>query len=120
MMNTLLFPRAGITRADLEHARGMNQRQAAKRIGISERHFSQVVKDEGLQDMFPHIHNRSRKVTREEIAELAGQGFIRRDVAYMLGISPTYLKDLIAKWNLADEFTVSKGRAAWVARNGYA
>lgn len=60
-----------------------------------------------------------RRVTRDQIVELANQGFIRVDVADMLEISPTYLKKLIQEWGLADEFTVRGGASVTVTLKGY-
>jgi transposase len=96
-----------------------NKRAAAKRLGVSERQFYAVIKRRGMGHWFRCEKPRPRCISREDIVELAGQGFIRADVADLLGISEGYLKDLVHEWNLQDAFTVRRGKAAWVARRGY-
>ena len=96
-----------------------NMRAAAERLGVSYDHLRRIVKRRGMGHWFRIEKPRPRCVSREDVAGLARQGFIRADVADMLGISEGYLKDLVREWNLYDEFTVRKGRASWVARRGY-
>ncbi len=111
----------GITAADLLRAasRSPNMRSAAKEFGLSESTFTKKVKQIGATDYFKRQKVRKRKVSKRAIVQLAKQGFLRSDVAYMLGISSAYLKDLIKLWNLPEEFTLKKGKAAYIAKVGY-
>lgn len=120
-MNELLFPRCGIT---MQHVKDIaeianNKRDAARRLGICERQFYAVIAKHRLGYLFASKHPRPRRVSADDIIELARQGFTRRDTAYLLKISDDYLKVLIRKWKLAGEFTVNKGKAAWTTRRGY-
>jgi hypothetical protein len=117
----VLFPYCGITLSDVLSvaAKADNKRHAAKLLGVSERQFCSVIKDRQLGHLFSLKKPRKIKVSPEDIIELAQQGFIRRDVAFMLGVSPAYLKKLILKWKLQDAFTVRHGYASWVCRRGY-
>jgi hypothetical protein len=112
---------AGITATDLLRAasRFANMGQAALALGVSPGYFTKKVKELGATEHFKRKRNRRRRVCRRSIIKLAREGYTRRDAAYLLGISDSYLKDLIHQWSLADEFIVSKGRAAWVTRRGY-
>ena len=96
-----------------------NATEAAKALGRSPDTFRKNVKLFGLGGYFKSKKIRKRKVTRRQIIQLARQGYTRRDTAFLLDISPAYLKDLIALWDISHEFAVSKGKAAWVTRRGY-
>jgi len=122
MTNVLLFPLCGITLQHVEEIAKIadNKRDAARRLGISERQFYQVISDKKLHYLFQRKRPQSRCVSADDIVLLAKEGYTRRDTAYLLGISDAYLKTLIHHWNLATEFIVTKGKAAWVTRRGYA
>jgi len=111
----------GVSAADILRTsrRAANMSEAAKMLGVSASHFVRRMNAIGATHYFQNRRPRKRKVSKRAIVSLARQGYTRRDTAYLLGISPAYLKDLIRFWGLADEFTVSKGRAAWVTQRGY-
>ena len=123
----LLMPAAGLSFADVSKAAlecGGNRVRTAKRLGVGIRSLAYAIRRENLDHWFNQGHGSGKKsratcVSREQIVELAQEGYIRRDAAFLLGISPAYLKDLVAKWGLADDFTVRKGHAAVVSRLGY-
>lgn len=117
----LLFPRCGIT---LQHVQEIakvakNKREAARKLGISERQFYSVIAKHNLGYLFSRFKSRKICVTKEEIIDMAQQGYTRRDTAYLLGISVDYLKRLIHRWQLADTFIITKGKASWITRRGY-
>lgn len=109
----------GLTYLDIVGCAGMNQRQAAKRLGVSHEHFNRVCRSTGIGHWFPHTKRRLACVSREQIAEIARDGYTRKDAAYLLGISTSYLNDLIYRWSLQAEFVVSGPRAAMVNLRGY-
>ena len=113
-----IFPNCGITYADCVSVAGVNQRQAAKRLGISEDHFRLVIKRLGASHWFPDVRPRSRCVSKEDIIQVASEKYTRRDAAYILGISYDYLRDLIAEWDLGKHF-ISTSEALSVAQKGY-
>jgi hypothetical protein len=115
----LIFPSCGISYAQVVSVAGVNQRAAAKKLGLSERNFCHVIRRLGLQHWFPDTRPRSRCISREDIIKVAGEGWTRRDAAEILGISYGYLRNLIEEWKLQDYF-ISKAEAARVAQVGYA
>lgn len=120
--STIIFPNCGLSLGDVKVAakKAKNIRDGARLLGVSERHFYLKTKELNLGELFKNEkRGRERKVTKEQIIELAQEGYIRRDVAFLLEIKPSYLKDLIKLWNLESSFSVKHGKAAWVARRGY-
>jgi len=109
----------GLTYADCISVAGVNQRSAAKKLGVSERQFGAVVKRLGMGHWYPDVRPRPRCISREDIVKVAGEGYTRRDAAHILGISFGYLRDLVEEWELQDAFIVKGGHASWVARRGY-
>lgn len=110
----------GVSYLQIVACAGMNQRAAAERLGVNEGYFRKTVKRLGLRHWFTDIRPRPRCISREDIVQVASEGYTRRDAAYLLGISPRYLADLVQEWQLADSFRVTKGKASWVTRRGYA
>jgi transposase len=115
----VLMPKCGVSYLDFVSVAGMNQRAAAKRLGVSERNFGDVVRRLGLQHWFPDTRPRSRCISREDIIKVAGEGWTRRDAAHILGVSYGYLRNLIEEWKLQGYF-ISKAESARVAQVGYA
>lgn len=115
-----LLPCSGVTDGQVRETVTLapNMRAAAKRLGVSEDHLRRVAAQHGIKGN--GRRSRRRCISEDDIVKLANEGYTRPDVAHLLGISPAYLKDLIAKWDLASEFVVSKGRAAAITKNGYA
>jgi len=115
-----LFPRCGVTDDQVREviSSAPNIRAAAKRLGVAEDHLRRVARQHGIKAN--RQRPRRRCVTAEDIASLAKEGFTRPDVAFLLGISPAYLKELISLWGLAGTFSVVRGQASAVTRNGYA
>lgn len=115
-----MLPRCGVTDDQVREviASSPNMRAAAKRLGVEENHLRRVAAQHGLKSN--SRRPRRRCVSAEDITELAKEGFTRPDVAFLLGISPAYLKTLVSLWQLAGEFRTVGGRAAAVTRNGYA
>ena len=116
--NKILFPQCGITYADCVGVAGLNQRAAAKRLGISLRNFGEVIRKNGMTHLYPHTRASSRCVSKDDVIQVASEGYTRKDAAYILGISYGYLRDLVKDWDLGGYF-ISTGEAISVARNGY-
>ena len=114
----LIFPLCGLTYSDCISVAGVNQRDAAKKLGISERQFHHVVKRLGMGHWYPDTRNRSRCISKEDIVTVAKEGYTRRDAAHILGISYGYLRDLIEEWKL-QEFFIGSGEAKRIAVKGY-
>lgn len=113
-----IFPDCGITYADCVSVAGVNKRQAAKKLGISEDHFRRVIKRLGASHWFPDVRPRPRCVTKEDIIQVASERYTRQDAAYILGISYGYLRDLIYEWDLGKYF-ITTSEAISVAQKGY-
>ncbi|QOX80840.1 hypothetical protein FY034_17605 (plasmid) [Trichlorobacter lovleyi] len=122
----LAMPTAGLSFADISLAAmdcGGNKTRTAKRLGVSIKGLEATIEREKLHHWFSGRsapRPRSRCVSKSDVESLAQEGYTRNDTAYLLGISPAYLKSLIQLWNLADAFILRKGVAAAVTRNGYA
>lgn len=114
----IIFPLCGLTYADVISVAGVNQRAAAKKLGVSERQFGAVIKRLGMRNLFPDHRPRSRCVSKEDIIKVAGEGWTRRDTAHILGISYEYLRDLIERWKLQPYF-ISTSQALSIAQKGY-
>jgi transposase len=115
----VLMPKCGVSYLDFVSVAGMNQRAAAKRLGVSERNFGDVVRRLGMSHWYPDTRPRSRCISRDDIIKVAGEGWTRRDAAHILGVSYGYLRNLIEEWKLQSYF-ISKAQAARVAQVGYA
>jgi hypothetical protein len=117
----VIFPMCGLTYADMVDAACTtpNMRACAKRLGVSGRQLYEVAKRIGASHWFGKLKPRPSKVNIEEVVELAQQGFIRADVAYMIGISHKYLDEIVQDYGLADKFIVREHKAMWVNRRGY-
>lgn len=127
----LAMPVAGLSFADLSLAVlecDGNKVRTAKRLGVGIRSLDAVINREGLQRWFAqnkgifnrNMHKRKRTacVTREQITELALEGYLKSDAAAILGISPYYLRDLIEKWGIT-EFSENRGERSRIGKNGY-
>jgi predicted DNA-binding transcriptional regulator AlpA len=99
---------AGVTAADLLKAacRCANMSEAAQSLGVSQSYFTKKVKEIGATDYFKRRKPRKRRITKRSTVQLARQGYTRRDAAFLLGVSPAYLKDVVNIWGIADEFIV--------------
>lgn len=117
-VNRLIFPLCGLTYADCVSVAGVNQRAAAKKLGVSERQFHAVIKRLEMGHLYPDVRPRPRCISKEDIAKVAGEGYTRRDAAHILGVSYGYLRDLIEEWKL-QEFFIDSGEAKRIARKGY-
>lgn len=120
------MPVAGLSFADVSLAAMDclgNKTRTAKRLGVSVSALEALIERESLHHWFAgKSAPRPRKicVAKGDIVALAQEGYTRPDTAFLLGISPGYLKNLITKWGLAEAFVVHHGRAAAVTRYGYA
>jgi len=117
-INKILFPLCGITYADCVSVAGLNQRAAAKRLGLSLRNFGEVIRKNGMTHVYPHTRASSRCVSKEDVIQVASEGYTRKDAAYILGISYGYLRDLVKDWDLGEHF-LSMSEAVSVGKNGY-
>ena len=113
-----IFPLCGITYADCVSVAGVNQREAARKLGIAEDHFRRVINMLGMGHWYPDVRPRPRCVSKEDVIQVASEKFTRRDAAHILGISYGYLRDLIQEWDLGGHF-ISGNEARSVARKGY-
>lgn len=125
-MPALAMPYAGLTFADVSLAAlntHGNRRRTAKRLGVSIRALDACIERHNLGRWFVAGRGkgkrpRARCVTVEQIIEVAQEGYHRRDVAEILGISYAYLKDIIEECNLQGHF-ISAAQAKRIARRGY-
>ena len=119
--NEILFPICGISYGDIVDIAGKahNMRDAAKRLGICESQFYKVMNSLDMASMFQNKRLRQSRVTREEIIELAEQGYTRKDTAFLLGIKYSYLKTLISRWELSKHFKLAKGQTIFIEKYGY-
>lgn len=113
-----LFPLCGITYADCVSVAGVNQKEAARRLGLSQRNFGEVVRRLGMAHWYPLVRPGKRCVTKEDIIQVASEGYTRLDAAYILGISYSYLRELIKDWDLGGHF-LSLSKAVSVGKKGY-
>lgn len=102
----MIFPLCGLTYADVvEVARtSPNKRVAARKLGVSERQFYAVINDKGLGHLFDNRKPRARCVSKDDILAAAETAANRADAADILGVSETYLKDLIHAFGLQGLF----------------
>jgi hypothetical protein len=117
----LIFPRCGLTVGDVKEAavKAKSNRHGADMLGVNPAYMHVVCKRHGLLHLFDNKKRRKRKVSKDQIVELANQGYIRCDVATMLDISTGYLNCLIWKWGLSAEFVNSGGKARKIKKEGY-
>lgn len=126
----MVMPRCGISFADVSLAALEcmgNMKRTAKRLGVDQSALRIAVRREGIERWFVSRHgmsaigsrSRARCVTREQVIDLAADGYSQRDTAYMLGISYSYLKSLVLEWGLRDYFP-SHGECVRNGRLGYA
>ena len=92
----------GLSYSDIISCAGMNQKQAARRLGVNYCHFNERVKVMGLSHWFDG--GKPLCVSREDVIKAASAGRCQIDTAEDLGISGPYLSQLIAKWGLRDLF----------------
>jgi len=106
------MPIAGLTFCDISaiawECQG-NRVQTAKRLGVGVRSLDAAIERHGLHNWFVvgrgrGKHFRSRCVTRDQIIEVAREGYSQTDAAFILGIEYSYLKDLVKLWNLRPYF----------------
>lgn len=115
----ILFPRCGLTYADVVSCAGMSQKAAAKRLGLAYSHFNKAVTRFGLDHWFSKPRQAfTQCVTPEDIIQSAKEGYTMKDAAFVLDVSERYFKTLVARWDLTHHFPNS-GKAAWIARRGY-
>lgn len=120
-LSKLIFPRCGLTYQHVIDVACIvpNKRAAAKKLGVSERQFYQVVKDLGLGHWFTLKKPRSRCLSREDVAQFGREGYTKKDAAYLAGVNYDYFKDLVRLYDLNDFFP-GPGYAGWIGRRGYA
>jgi hypothetical protein len=109
----------GLTYLDIVSCAGMNQRQAAKRLGVGYAYFNQVVKRQGMSHWFAHTRPRARCVCPEDIVKVASEGYTQTDAAFLLGINFGYLRRLVKLWGLRDHFPANGGEASLIGKRGY-
>lgn len=90
----------GLTYSDITSCAGMNQRLAAKRLGVNYSHFNQKVKRLGMSHWFKVP--RSRCVSKEDI--IATAGMCQIDAAEVLGISNGHLSVLVHEYGIRHLF----------------
>lgn len=114
----MIFPRCGITLADLEKVAqtAKSQRHAAKLCGIHPDHFNARVVEFGLQSLFPRQYQSA--LTAEALAELGGM--LKVDAAHVAGISESHFRRLVQRYELQHLFPKRGGECSYLARKGYA
>lgn len=98
----------GLSYRDVLTCAGMNQKQAAKRLGVNYLHFNQVIRRMGMGHYFDG--GRSLCISREDVIKAAAAGRCQIDTAEDLGISGPYLSQLVAKWGLRHLFPYQRKR----------
>jgi hypothetical protein len=97
-----------------------NKRAAAKKLGVGEDHFRRVVKNLGMGHWFSNKKTgRSICLTKDDIVQLAKDGYNMKDAAFVAGVNYSYFKKLVADYGVNDSFPTS-GKASWISRRGYA
>lgn len=117
-MIPLMMPIAGLSFYDVSLAalecRG-NRVRTAKRLGVGIRSLDAAIAREGLERWFVShdwrigpkgggYKSRKRCVTREQIIDVAAEGYSQKDAAFILGIDYSYLKQLVSEWGIRDCF----------------
>lgn len=117
-MIPLMFPRCGLSFADVSLAalecRG-NRVRTAKRLGVGVRSLDAAIAREGLERWFVShdwsigpkgggYKSRTKCVQRDQVIEVAKEGYSQRDAAYILGVEYSYLKRLVKEWRLRAHF----------------
>lgn len=126
-MNPLLMPICGLSFSDVSLAAlqcGGNKVRTAKRLGVGVQSLNHAIRRENLQHWFVKGRGKAPRprqtcVSREQIIEVAKEGYTRADAAHVLGISPAYLKDLIKRWELSGYF-IGHAESCRKTRHGYA
>ena len=114
-----MMPVAGLSFADISLAalqcRG-NRVRTAKRLGVGIRSLDAAIARHRLDRWFisrtPGVGPRRPSgyklratcVSKEQVIEVAQEGYSQRDAAFVLGVSYGYLKDLVKRWNLRAYF----------------
>ena len=109
----------GLGYFDIISCAGMNQRQAAARLGVGYNYLNQTVKRLGMSHWFDDVRPRSRCVSREDVAKVAEEGYTQRDAAFLLGVSDSYLRHLVRLWGLRPLFPACGGVASQIGKLGY-
>lgn len=132
-MIPLMMPLAGLSFYDVSLAalecRG-NRVRTAKRLGVGIRSLDAAIARHGLERWFVShdwrigpkgsgYKSRSRCVTREQVVEVASEGYSQKDAAFVLGIDYSYLKQLVREWGLRDHFP-AHGQCVRNGHVGYA
>lgn len=124
--DTLIFPRCGITYADVLTCRGMSMERAALRIGVNRKHFASRMKDLGLQNLFSG-RNRYRHrtevfpdlgITREDVESCVGM--LQIDAAAELGVDYEWFNTKVLRDpELRALFPARGGEVKKIAERGY-
>jgi transposase len=118
--DTLIFPLCGLTYADvvMVSKKAHNKVEAAKMLGVSYKNMCSTFKKKGLDGMFHNGKRRKRRVTREEVDRLGREGYLKSDAAYLLGISVSYLRDLLQLWQITS-FADQRSLRCRIGKKGY-
>lgn len=111
-MSALAMPIAGLTFGDIHRVAKAchgNRVQTAKRLGVHLCSLRKAIDRNSLHDWFVSgtgrgVKFRPRCVSREQIIDIAKDGYSYPDTAFLLGISLQYLVNLIDLWNLKSYF----------------
>lgn len=90
----------GLTYSDVISCAGMNQRQAARKLGVNYCHFNQRIKRLGMSHWFDAP--RHRCISKEDIIKTTGMCQI--DAAEVLGVTNGYLSVLIHEYGIRHLF----------------
>ena len=114
----IAFPNHGITVDEVKAAaKGCpNLRAAARSLNVSERQLHIVAKKHGI--VFQKRKPRPRCVSAEDVRQLAKEGYIKKDAAFLAGVEYSYFKELVNLYGLRPLFP-STGQAAAISRRGY-
>lgn len=126
-MPVFAMPIAGLSFCDVSAAAWEchgNRIRTAKRLCVGVRSLDAAISRHGLHNWFVRGRGRGVKfrsvcVTREQVIEVAQEGYSQRDAAFLLGISYDYLKSLVRRWNLRQYFP-AHGQCVQNGHLGYA
>jgi hypothetical protein len=118
MKGLIVFPRAGLTCADIANYLGATLPGAARRLGLHRDTLLQAAKRYGFADCFTDARGLARNfVSAGDLCYC--RGLLRVDAAAVLGVSVSAVRRAIGRHDLGFLFPRHGGEASHVAKTGY-
>lgn len=109
----------GLSYRQITSCAGMNQLQAAEKLGVSIAHFRRVIHKLGMSHWMEDTHRpRPLCLSADDISQLAAEGYTQKDAAHIAGVSYNYFKALVGRYKLNHLFP-RNGHAQAISRKGY-